>query len=149
MAGLDDITLGNYTKIYYEDRDNADAETEVTEVQSISQPSDESNIVDVAQYGQKYQRKLVGSSSVGAAEIVVNFNPANLTHQYLLGEYKSSRKNTFRIEVNSDAAGSKASSYTFDGYVSSKNASGDFDGVTTLTFSIAVDGALSDWIDAV
>ncbi|TON18993.1 hypothetical protein CGH61_19165, partial [Vibrio parahaemolyticus] len=105
MAGLTDISLGNFTKVYYEDLDAGNAETEIANVQSFSHPSDERNIIDVPQYGQTYQRKLAGSASTGAAELVVNFNPADATHKYLLAEYKSGRIQTFKVEVLADEAG--------------------------------------------
>ncbi|MBS9935789.1 MULTISPECIES: phage tail tube protein [Vibrio harveyi group] len=147
MAGLTDISLGNFTKVYYEDLDSGNAEVEIANVQSFSHPSDERNIIDVPQYGQTYQRKLAGSASTGAAELVVNFNPADATHQYLLAEYKSGRIQTFKVEVLADESGTAGSFYTFKGQVASKSASGDFDSVTTITFSLSVDGALGDWTD--
>jgi len=149
MAGLSDITIGNFTKLYYLDIDNADAETEITNVQSITHPTDEANVIDVQQYGQQYNRKLRGSSTTGNCEVVVNFNPADSSHQYLLAEYKSGRRNSFKLEVNGDIAGTSSSYIEFAGQVVSKTSAGEFDGVTTITFSISVDGALSDWTDAV
>jgi len=145
MSGLNDISLGNFTKIYYEDLDASNAEVEIANVQSFSHPSDERSLVDVPQYGSTYQRKLAGSASTGAAELVVNFNPSDETHQYLLAEYKAGRIQTFKVEVLADEAGSSGSYYTFNGQVTSKSASGDFDSVTTVSFSLSVDGALGDW----
>lgn len=149
MAGLTDISLGNFTKVYYQDLDDTNSEVEIANVQSFSHPSDEKNIVDVPQYGNTYTRKLAGSASTGAAELVVNFDPSEPSHQYLLAEYKAGRMQTFKVEVLADEAGSAGSFYTFTGQVASKSASGDFDAVTTVTFSLSVDGALGDWTPSV
>lgn len=149
MPGLADITVANYTKVYYQDRDSADAETEILNIQSFTHPTDEKNIIEVSQYGQDYPRKLSGSSSTGNAEVMVNFDPSDPTHQYLLAEYKSGRKQTFKVEVNGDINGTTSSYYEFNGQVVSKSASGEFDGITAVTFSLSVDGALGDWTDTV
>lgn len=142
MAGLADITVSNYLKVYY---DVAGIDTEITNIQSFTHPTDEKNVIEVAQFGSDYPRKLTGSSSTGNAELVLNFNPSDASHQYLLAAYKSGAKQTFKVEVNSDVAGTKSSYYEFEGQVASKSVSGDFDTVTTITFSLSVDGAIGDW----
>ncbi|EDM66143.1 hypothetical protein PE36_00060 [Moritella sp. PE36] len=146
MAGLTDISVGNFTKVYYESA-TPGTFVEIANIQSITHPTDELNIVEVPQFGQKYPRKLPGSSTTGNAEIVVNFDPADASHIYLLASYKAGDKESFKIEIL-EAAGSAVGTFiTWNGFVSSRSSAGEFDAVTTLTFSLAVDDALGDWED--
>lgn len=146
MAGLTDISLGNFSTISYaDDVDTPTTYTDIVNVQTLTHPTDERNIVEVGQYGQIYPRKLVGSSTTGNAEVVVNFDPSNATHQYMLAGYVSGDQIRFRITVFEGNGSANGSYFEFIGRVSSKSSSGEFDAVTTVTFSIAVDGAIDEW----
>lgn len=146
MAGLTDIVVGNFTQVLYSDDNTADPANLVDNVQSLTQPTDTKNIVEVPEYGQQYQRKLAGSSTTGDAEVVVNFDPSLDSHQALLGLYASGERRKFRIQVlDSSEQGANGSYYDFSGQVISKSASSEFDAVTTVTFSISVDGELGAW----
>ena len=146
MAGLTDISIGNFTKVYYNTGTTASPTwVEIERIQSLTHPTDEKNIVEVPRYGSVYPTKLAGSASTGNAEIVVNFNPDNSTHQYLLASYKNSSSEEFKIEVNEDIDGTNGSYFRFAGQVASKTSSGEFDSITTMTFSLSVNGAIGDW----
>ena len=142
MAGLDDISVANFTVVQY----TTDAGTTwvpVTNVQSVGELSDEKNIIDVQEYGATYLRKLVGTANAGPVDVVVNFDPSDATHQYLLTSYKNGAKETFRLVMN-NADASKGNYVEFDGFVASKSQGNEFDSARTLTFSLAIDGALGD-----
>lgn len=142
MAGLDDISVANYTVIQYT-TDSGTTYIPVTNVQSIGELSDEKSIIDVQEYGVNYLRKLVGSSNAGALDIVVNLDPSDVTHLYLLQSYKLGRSESFRLVMN-NASADKGNYVDFNGFVASKSQGNEFDSSRTLTFSIAIDGALGD-----
>lgn len=141
MAGLTDISLGNFTKIHITDA--LDYDTEITNVQGIGELSDESTIVDVAQYGVKYMRKLVGSATAGPIEVVVNLDPSDASYVLLEEYYTEGTKTKAKLEML-DGSQSKGHYVTFDCLVASKSFSNEFDGVRTVTFSLVIDGAVSD-----
>ena len=140
MAGLDDISVANYTKLYY---GAAGSEVEVTHVQSVGELTDEKTIIDVQEYGVQYLRKLVGTASAGPLEVIVNLDPSDTSHQYLLNSYKLGTQEDITLELT-NAAGDKGDRVTFKGFVGSKSIGNDFDSARTVSFSIAIDGALSD-----
>lgn len=140
MAGLDDISVANYTKLYY---DATGTPVAINEIQSIGELTDEKTIIDVQTYGVQYLRKLVGTSNAGPLEIVVNLDPSDATHVYLLNSYKNGTREAFKLEM-SNAAGTQGDSISFNGFVGSKTIGNDFDTARTVSFSIAIDGALGD-----
>lgn len=145
MAGLDDISVSNFTVVQYT-TDSGTTWVPVTNVQSVGELGDEKNIIDVQEYGATYLRKLVGTANAGPVDVVVNFDPSDTTHQYLLTSYKTGAKETFRLVMN-NADASKGNYVEFDGFVASKSQSNEFDSARTLTFSLAIDGALGDLTD--
>lgn len=145
MAGLDDISVANYTKLSY---GAEGAEVLITEVQSIGELTDEKTIIDVQEYGAAYLRKLVGTANAGPLEIVINLNPADITHKYLLASYKAGTRERFTLELT-NAAGDKSDSVVFNGFLGSKTFGNDFDSARTASISIAIDGALGDLTAAV
>jgi hypothetical protein len=144
---LSDITLGNFTKFYYWDKDlGVPAYVAVDEVQTLTHPTAERNIIEVNEFCRDISEKRVGSTTVGNAEIVVNLHPSNTTHARLLAMYKDRTITRFKIEVNDgpDSATPLNSYFEFDGQLSSKTSAGEFDSVMTATFSITVTN-LGEW----
>lgn len=120
--------------------------TEINRIQTLTHPSDEKNIVEVARFGQTYPRKLTGSASTGNCEMVVNFDGDDPTHTYLLDSYANSDKEQFRIVLLESCDDDTIGHYMqFDGQVASKSSTGDFDSIATISFSLSVDGALGAW----
>jgi hypothetical protein len=140
MAGLTDISLANFTKIFV--TDTVDYDTEITNVQSISEVSDEASVIDVPEYGVKYQRKLVGSATAGSVEVVVNLNPSDASFQLLEQYYTNSTRTKVKY-LMLDGGGVNGNFVTFDALVSSKSLSSEFDAVRTVTFTLVIDGAIS------
>lgn len=140
MPGLDDISVANYTNLSYGAQGS---EVKITEIQSIGELTDEKTIIDVQEYGAAYLRKLVGTANAGPLEIVVNLDPSDATHQYLLNSYKNGTSERFTLELT-NAAGDKGDTVVFNGFLGSKSIGNDFDSARTVTFSIAIDGAVGD-----
>ncbi|CAH6913885.1 conserved hypothetical protein [Vibrio chagasii] len=147
MAGLTDIEIGNFSKVFYY-KDDTSKWVEVARVQSLTHPTDERNIVEVAQFGQTYPRKLAGSASVGNAEMMVNY--VNADHKEIDGLYSDGTRCPFAIQVSSSGAKKDdGMHYTFWGQVASRTVAGDFDAVVTTTYSISVDAGISDWVEGI
>lgn len=142
MAGLDDISVANYTKLKYGD---AGSEVTIVGVQSVGELTDEKTIIDVQEYGSVYLRKLVGTANAGPLEVVINLNPNEVTHKYLLNSYKTGARERFTLELT-NAAGDKGDSVVFNGFLGSKSLGNDFDSARTISMSIAIDGALGDLV---
>lgn len=142
MPGLDDISVANYTNLSY---GQTGSEVKITEIQSIGELTDEKTIIDVQEYGAAYLRKLVGTANAGPLEVVVNLDPSDVTHQYLLNSYKLGTQERFTLELT-NAAGDKGDKVVFNGFLGSKSIGNDFDSARTVTFSIAIDGALGDLV---
>ena len=142
MAGLQDISVSNYTNLQYTTDAGAVWGT-ITNVQSLGELSDEKTIIDVQEYGAAYLRKLVGTANAGPMDVTVNFDPSDPTHIFLLNSYKNGTQEQMRLVMN-NADGSAGNFVEFYGFVASKSQGNEFDAARTMTFSIAIDGALGD-----
>ena len=139
MAGLLDISLGNYTKVGYFDT----TEMELDNIQSIGSLSDEATVVDVQEFNTQYLRKLVGSKNAGPIEIVCNYDDADVGQLFLNSLYTSNETNAMSLYFTDQSmettfpptAGTKL---TFNGIVASRSFSSEFDSVRTVTYSIVI-----------
>lgn len=146
MAHLDSISIGNYTNLHYVGA--IAVWYKVTEVQSISAPTDEATLVGVQEYNVEYQRNLVGSKSVGTIDLVLNFNPQNSSHKTLIERYKTGTRHNYILEYT-NADNSLSTYQEFNGIIASKSLSSDFNQVRSLTLRIAVSDGLGDYIDTI
>ncbi|MFM1687935.1 hypothetical protein ACJ7VZ_05340 [Aeromonas salmonicida] len=143
---LADISVSNYTGIYYKD---GTAFKEITDVEGISGITQEDSIVEVKQYNLKYARKLIGSGSAGPVELACTLNPSTDSYKKLVTLSASNARTDFKIVYFADAAKLTAMSRTFTGIVSSMVEGSEYDSQRTVTWTIAVDGALGALVDEV
>ena len=147
MAGLTDISLGNYTKISYGPAGTAFASLgNLPDVQSVGELTDEATIVDVQAYGQKYLKKLVGSANASAIEVVVNYNPSEAGQIDLLAAYNSSTQRSIALVMDEDATGTNGTYNQFDALVASATVSNSFDETRTMTFSLVPVNGLGSYV---
>lgn len=146
MSTLTDITVSNFTTLLYSTSDDVSQTSDaLTEVQSIGELTDEKTIIDVQQYGQKYLRKLTGTSNAGPIEFVVNLKPTDSSHQAFISAYDSGTTLYFWLIMHTPlgyGTGAVGDYVAFKGFVGSKTVSNEFDAARTMTFSIAIDGAV-------
>ena len=140
MAGLTDISVSNYMKLEM-------ANAEITDIESYGGLNEETSIVEVKQYNQKFARKLVGSSTVGAVEITCSFNPSTASYKALATAKAADTKSAFKVTYYNNASKTNSSTRTFSGIVTSYTESGEFDAQRTCTWTIAIDGALGALTD--
>ncbi len=140
MAGLSKITLGNFTHVYYGDKDAVEtALLKLGDVQSVGDISDEATIVDVNAYGQKYLQKLVGSANAAAIEIVCNYDPSDAGQSALIAAYTNTTTMEIAIVMSEDDTSPTTGDGTFVKFpalVASSSISNSFDETRTVTFSI-------------
>lgn len=136
---ISDIQVSNYVKVLIDG-------SELEEVQSVGEITDEATIIDVPSYGSQYLRKVVGSKNAGSLEIVVNIIPdatAAPIQQALRDAYASGVSVAVQVQMLNEA-GDAGDEVTFNGLVSSASITNEFDSVRTQTFNIAIDGAVSE-----
>lgn len=141
--GIDSIQISNFVKVLASNL--AGPVTEVEEIQSVGELTDEATIVDVPAYGSSYMKKLVGSKSAGPMEIVCSLVPDSTVapvQQSLRDAYTDGTEMFFTVQML-NATSDAGDEVSFKGFVTSATVSNDFDAVRTQTFSIAVNGALS------
>jgi len=141
MAGLSDISVANFTQLQYETSANFATSETLAEVTSIGELGDEKTIIDVQTYGVEYLRKLTGTANAGPLDITVNINPSDTTHQYMLNLYSTGARQVFRLYMY-DPSLTDGNYVEFTGFVASKSQSNEFDAARTVSFSIAIDGAV-------
>ncbi len=141
MAGLDDITLGNFTKVFVGEVGQTHVDmSELEEVQSVGDISDEATIVDVQKYGQKYLRKLVGSANASAIDVVCNYvsnsTTEGIVQKELLTAYTSSTPKQVIVSMLEDASGTNGVYVSIPVLVASATVSNSFDETRTVTYSL-------------
>ena len=145
MASLSDIALGNFTKIKITPAGGS--EFELADVQSIGDVGDEATIVDVPEFNRKYLRKLVGSANAGPMEVVCNLVPdlgqTESSFEQMEDAYTNGTRCAVVVELLEDDAGTNGDKFSFNALVASKTLSTGFDTVRTVTWSLAIDGAVS------
>ncbi|WP_347368025.1 hypothetical protein [Vibrio vulnificus] len=137
MAGLSDISVSNYMKIMMDT-------VEITDIESFGGFNEETSIVEVKQYNQKFARKLAASSTVGAVELTCSFAPESASYKALAVAKATDARKPFTVTYYNNASKTEASERTFTGIVTSYTESGEYDAQRTCTWTIAVDGALGE-----
>lgn len=137
VTTLDDISIANYMDVLI-------GETPITDMESWSGFQAEANIVEVRQFNASFARKLVGSNNVSAVEITCSYNPNSASYKALATAEKSKEVQTFTVKYWDSPAKTKGVQRTFKGIVSSVSESGEYDAQRTVSYTIAVDGALGE-----
>ncbi len=146
MAGLEDISLGNFTNVFYGDAGTDDPTNKLGEVQSVGDISDEATIVDVQKYGQKYLRKLVGSANAAPIEVVCNFKPNDAGQIDLLKAYNETTTRRIKIDMDENDTGSNGTTNQFDVLVGSASVTNSFDETRTITFALVPIDGIGDYV---
>lgn len=113
---------------------------EVPEIGSFPTIGAENTVIDVVEFNNKYNRKLIGSKSVPDITLTVHYLPDNEVHALLLQLEDEQKRAQFKITYFEDQTKASGYSVTYVGFVSSSVTSGDKDEVVNRDFVIAVDG---------
>ena len=138
MAGLTEASIANYLTFKMGTVDLT------KELESISGGGMTSTIVEWHNFNKRYSNKAVGSASVEAYECTFTYNPADAGYIALSEALEDSIKSTFTITLHSGPGKTDGTILTFKGLVSSKSIATEYDTQRTVTFSIVVDGGVTE-----
>lgn len=136
MAGISKITPANYLTLKVDD-------TVLNHVNQVSGGGVNANVIDVLEYNTQYAQKLVGSRSVDAFEVVCGYVPESADYKAMQALIASAETVECVLTIKSGpAVGAESNTITFQGIVTSKSISTEFDAQATVTYTIAVSGGL-------
>lgn len=134
---LSEISVGNYVTMMIDSSD-------IGEIESIGGINQETTIVSFSQFNKKYNRALLGSATTAPIEVVCTYLPSDSGQAALEAARKSEARSEFVITYHQSAGSTAGKSFTFFGYVASRNISSEFDAQRTVTYSIAIDGDITE-----
>ncbi|EFB5156771.1 hypothetical protein IM093_003221 [Escherichia coli] len=117
---------------------------EVPHIASFPQVGFESTIIDVVVYNSAYNEKLLGTKSVPAITMNINYIPSDPIHQKLLALADSQKRAVFKVSYFDDPEHTNGYYETYVAFVSSTSTNGDKDQVVTRDIVLAVSGGSID-----
>jgi hypothetical protein len=125
--------------------------TDVTEIpgtwQTIAKIIDlgtiqnESNVIDVPEFGQDYAGKLVGQLNAGTLDMSVAWDPGDTEHGVLQAAVTAKSRYTYAIRWD-DGGGTNFEYVGFNAYVASFGVETTIDDAVKASVSLAIDGQL-------
>ncbi|MGU5689086.1 hypothetical protein [Aeromonas caviae] len=141
MAGMADANVSNYLEVKI-------GETVITDIESITGFGQNANIIEFFNYNNKYSRKLIGSASVDPMEMVCTYIPESASYKALESARANETKSEIVITLFDSPTKTNGNTLTFNGYVASKSVSTEFDTQRTVSYTIAVDGGVTEGVKA-
>lgn len=117
---------------------------EVPHIASFPQVGFESTIIDVVVYNSAYNEKLLGTKSVPAITMNINYIPSDPIHQKLLALADSQKRAVFKVSYFDDPEHTNGYYETYVTFVSSTSTNGDKDQAVTRDIVLAVTGGSID-----
>lgn len=138
-----DIMAGSHIKVYLADNTAAVATTfaEISEIGAFVAGSVTSNVIDVVEYNQLYNRKLLGSQSIENIDLKVYYKADDVQHKKLVDLVKSQTRCQIKIEIYENGTFTTGFYDIYRCFVSTFTVEGDKESVISATFTLAVDGA--------
>lgn len=121
---------------------------EITDIESLTGFAQNANIIEFFNYNNKYSRKLVGSASVDPMEMVCTYLPESAAYKAMEKARAEETRSAITITLFENATKKTGNTLTFTGIVGSKSISTEFDTQRTVTYSVAVDGGITEGIVA-
>lgn len=103
--------------------------------------SNESNVIDVPEFGQDYAGKLVGQLNAGTLDMAVAWDPSDTQHIQLKDAVTAKTLLTYSIQWN-DGGGSNFEYVGFNAYVATFGIETTIDDAVKANVSLAIDGGL-------
>ena len=103
--------------------------------------ANESNVIEVAAFGDEFKSKLAGQSDAGTLDVSLFWAPRDPVHLALREAAVSKVPMSMGIKWKSDANGTDTEYVIFNGFVSSFSLDQGFDDVVKASCTIAIDGA--------
>tara|TARA_B110000211_G_scaffold229743_1_gene288033 strand:- start:557 stop:1042 length:486 start_codon:yes stop_codon:yes gene_type:complete len=154
MANITNKFVGSFSELYFRPTvctaaEIADASTWfdslnaelVPAVAELGTVGNESNVIEVAAFGEEFKGKLAGQSDAGSIDASLFWSPRDAVHLALRSAATSKIPMSVGIKWKSDAAGTDSEYVIFNGLVSSFSIETAFDDVVKASCTIAIDGA--------
>ncbi|MGU0044307.1 hypothetical protein ACVXHA_26390 [Escherichia coli] len=100
----------------------------------------ESVVVDVVTFNSVYNRKILGTKSVGDIPLTVNYLLGQSYPYQALATSRRSKRAQYRITYYTDGTHTEGYYAIYNAFISSSTTGGDKDAVVTREFVLAVDG---------
>lgn len=114
--------------------------TEVPEVAAFPTSGGTSTVIDVVTFNSVYNRKLLGTKSVGDITLTVNYLPDDPVHTQLSTASEDQTRVQLKLTYYQDATKTEGFYVVYNGFVSGDALAGDKDKAVTKDFTFAVDG---------
>ncbi|EHI3273295.1 hypothetical protein J9089_003256 [Salmonella enterica] len=146
MTAKFDIFSGGLVGLFlHDDVTNKDlkseAYVEIPECAAFPETGIERNTIDVPNFSNAYNRKLVGRMSVPDIELSVNYMPGNEAHEKLIKAAEDGKRIQIKICYYVDATKTSGIQIAYNGFLSKTTLTGGEDAVVGRSFTFAVDGA--------
>lgn len=114
--------------------------TEIPSMHSFATSGATSVVIDVVQFNSIYNRKLVGSKSIGDININVAYIPDNAVHAQLVSASENQKRIQLKLSYFQDPTLTTGFYVVYNGFVSSDTLSGDRNEAVIREFVFSVDG---------
>jgi hypothetical protein len=154
MANITTKFVSSFSELYFRPTvlaagEIADPQTWFDAVTSVLVPgvaemgtlSNESNVIEVPEFGAEFKGKLAGQSDAGTLDASVYWAPRDAVHLAMREASVSKIPMSMGIKWQSDANGTNAEYVIFNGFISSFSLDQGFDDVVKASATIAIDGA--------
>ena len=155
MANITNKFVSSFSELYFRDSvlaagEKADPSTWfdatgtllVPAVKELGTLSNESNIIEVPEFGAEFKGKMVGQSDAGTLDASLFWSPRDPVHIAVREANDTKIPVSMGILYKSDAAGTDSEFVVFNGFVSSFSVDSAFDDVVSASATIAINGAL-------
>ncbi|ECO7735899.1 hypothetical protein ACEQMD_003184 [Salmonella enterica] len=119
---------------------NSEAYVEIPECAAFPETGIERNTIDVPNFSNAYNRKLVGRMSVPAIELSVNYM-AGSVHDKLVKAAEDGKRIQIKVVYYIDATKSAGIQIAYNGFISKTSLTGGEDAVVGRSFTFEVDGS--------
>ncbi|EDA8844931.1 hypothetical protein A4M37_19290 [Salmonella enterica subsp. enterica serovar Typhimurium] len=146
MTAKFDIFSGGLVGLFlHEDVANKDLKSEsyieIPECAAFPETGIERGTIDVPNFSNAYNRKLVGRMSVPDIDLSVNYMPGNEAHEKLIKAAEDGKRIQIKVVYYVDATKTSGIQIAYNGFLSKATLTGGEDAVVGRSFTFAVDGA--------
>jgi predicted secreted protein len=122
--------------------DGADPETftAIPEVKEISGPSGSASIIDITDLDSTHKEKRMGLPDEGQVSFTLHYIPKNTQHAQLRTDRAARTLRNFQLLFTDDPV----TTWSFAGYVTKLEVSGEVDGVVEAECEIEITGAITE-----
>ncbi|NEX74798.1 hypothetical protein [Aeromonas rivipollensis] len=141
MAGMSDASVANYLEVKVNT-------TIIADIETVTGFAQNANIIEFFNYGNKFSRKLVGSSSVDPLELTCTYVPESASYKALEKLRADGVRAEVVITMFENPTKLNGNTLTMTAVVGSKSISTEFDTQRTVAWTLAIDGGVTEGVKA-